>query len=186
MGRRGRENLINESCFFVTTTVVNHAPIFKHRNFCEILVNNFIFYKHKYEFKILSYVIMPSHFHWIIFINPGNGTISDIMRDMKKSTARQIFDFIDMHELKQYNHLFEKAANGIIDQNRKLWMKRFDDEVIRNDEMFRTKLNYIPNNPVKAGLVQKPDDYYFSSARNYMIGNNTGLLVEIDFAGNYF
>jgi hypothetical protein len=40
------------------------------------------------------------------------------------------------------------------------------------------KLNYIHNNPVEAGLVEKAEDYLYSSARNYVYGNDSGL-VEI-------
>jgi hypothetical protein len=37
-------------------------------------------------------------------------------------------------------------------------------------------LNYIHNNPVEAGLVEKAEDYLYSSARNYVYGNNSGLI----------
>ena len=46
----------------------------------------------------------------------------------------------------------KQAAIGIKDQIRKLWMKRFDDEVIRDQKMFLTKLYYINKKPVKSGL----------------------------------
>jgi REP element-mobilizing transposase RayT len=186
MGRRGRNNFINERLFFITTTVVNFTPIFKHACFCDILINDFKFYKQKYAFKILAYVIMPSHFHWIIFTDPETGTVSDIMRDIKKSSARQIFDLPDNGKLELYNRIFEKAAQGIEDQNRKFWKKRFDDEIIRNKDMFRTKIAYVHNNPVKAGLYDKPEDFYYSSAKNYKLGCNSGLLVDTDWADVHF
>jgi len=45
-------------------------------------------------------------------------------------------------------------------------------------EFIRQKLNYIHNNPVRAGIVEQPEDYIFSSARNY-----SGLSgkIEIDY-----
>ena len=57
-------------------------------------------------------------------------------------------------------------------------MKRFDDEVIRNEKMFWVKLNYIHLNPLKAGLITKPEKYKYSSARNYV--NNDHSIIEID------
>jgi len=60
-------------------------------------------------------------------------------------------------------------------------MQRFDDEVIRNREMFLTKLRYIHNNPVKAGLVENPEDYKYSSARNYMFGDHSVIFVKTEW-----
>ena len=62
-------------------------------------------------------------------------------------------------------------------------MKRFDDEVIRNEKMFWIKLKYIHHNPVKAGLVNKPEDYKYSSARNYILDDHSILKVDTDYAG---
>jgi putative transposase len=94
MGRRGRNNLSEERFFFVTTTVVKFLPIFSNHHFCDILISNIKHYREKYKFVVLSYVIMPSHFHCIVIVNPKYGTISDIMRDIKKFTAWQIFDYL--------------------------------------------------------------------------------------------
>ena len=49
--------------------------------------------------------------------------------------------------------------------------------------MFWTKLNYIHNNPVKAGLVSKAEDYKYSSARNYIKGDHSVLQVDVEYAG---
>jgi len=54
----------------------------------------------------------------------------------------------------------------------------FDDLVISSEKQFRIKLEYIHNNPVKAGLVTTAVDYSYSSARNW-VGEGKGL-VEID------
>ena len=84
MGRRGRNNLIDENFFFVTTTVVKFIPVFNNPTFCDILINNIKHYKEKHKFSVLGYVIMPTHFHWIIEVDNKFRTISKIMRDVKK------------------------------------------------------------------------------------------------------
>jgi len=105
------------------------------------------------------------------------------MRDVKKFTAWKIFDLIELEKLDELEKIFIKEAKGIEDQRRKLWIKRFDDQVIRNEKMFWTKLKYIHNNPVKAGLVEKPEDYKYSSARNYIYNDYSVLSVDTDYAG---
>lgn len=183
MGRRGRSNLTEERFYFVTTTVVKFIPIFTNHLFCNILISNIKHYRDKYKFIVLGFVIMPSHFHWILIVNPKYGTISDIMRDIKKFTAWQIFDTLDENKDKALLHTFKESAEGLKDQTKKLWMPRFDDEVIRNQQMFWAKLNYIHNNPLKSGLVNKIEDYKYSSARNYVNGDHSVLEVDVEYAG---
>jgi hypothetical protein len=62
-------------------------------------------------------------------------------------------------------------------------MHRFDDEVIRNNKMFWVKLKYIHNNPVKAGLVIRGEDYKYSSARNYIKNDQTIIKVDTEYGG---
>ena len=67
-------------------------------------------------------------------------------------------------------------------QKFKIWEDRFDDLYITQERTFWTKFNYIHNNPIKAGLVEKPEDYPYSSAKNYYLGTKGGLLkIDIDF-----
>ncbi len=94
------------------------------------------------------------------------------MRDVKKFTVWKVFDLIELKKLDELETIFIKEAKGIEYQRRKLWIKRFDDQVIRNEKMFWTKLKYIHNNPVKAGLVEKVEDYKYSSARNYVYNDH--------------
>jgi hypothetical protein len=56
-----------------------------------------------------------------------------------------------------------------------LWKPRFDDVIIISEEQMRTKLNYIHNNPVKAGLVSNPEDDRYTSAGDWL-DNRPGLL----------
>ena len=60
-------------------------------------------------------------------------------------------------------------------------MSRFDDEVIQNEAMLLTKLDYIHNNPVKAGIVDSPEKYLFSSARNYSLDDHSVIKIKTDW-----
>ena len=116
MGRRGRSNFTEERFYFVTTTIVRFTPIFTNQQFCDILISNIKHYREKYKFTILGYVIMPSHFHWILIVNPKYGTISDIMRDIKKFTAWQIFDILEENKNRTFLKIFQQSADGLKDQ----------------------------------------------------------------------
>ncbi|QQS37296.1 MAG: transposase [Ignavibacteriales bacterium] len=181
MSLRHRNSLTECSIFFVTTTVINFLNVFKNPAACDILIHNIRHYQKRYNFRILAYVIMPSHFHWIVEVDRTKGTISDLMRDIKKYSAWDIMEHLTKTNYESL-HQFKEAAKEIIDQKRKFWMKRFHDEVIRNEKMFWTKLHYIHNNPVEAGLSQRATDYKYSSARNY-IGDQSVIFVDTEYAG---
>ncbi len=181
MGRRGRSSFAGERVYFVTTSVVEHAKIFCSDWYCDILVNNIKYYQQRYQFQIYGYVIMPSHFHWIVEVDPLRGTISDIIRDIKKYTAWEIFDASKEDGRADLLRFYARNASDVPHQKRKLWTKRFDDEVIRNSEMLIAKLEYIHNNPVKAGLVEEPQEFKYSSARDYLSGEKSVLEVVTDW-----
>ena len=179
MGLRNRNDLTGERVFFITTTVVDFTEVFTKDKYCEILIRNIEYYQSKYRFHIYGYVIMPSHLHWIIQVDNANGSVSDIMRDIKKYSAWDPMEAIEKDKKERLIKIFKNEAKSIKLQKRKFWMSRFYNEEIINAEMFKTKLEYIHNNPVKAGLVEDQVDYKFSSARNYLLGDHSIMKVEL-------
>jgi REP element-mobilizing transposase RayT len=123
---------------------------------------------------------MPTHLHWIVKVEQEKGTISEIMRDIKKYSAWEILEYLEKEKSNILNSL---NVNKTTKQKRQLWMHRFDDEVIRNNKMFWVKLKYIHNNPVKAGLVIRGEDYKYSSARNYIKNDQTIIKVDTEYGG---
>jgi putative transposase len=110
MGLRGRQLLNDEEFFFITTTVVHHARVFIKKRYCEILLHNIRHYQQQYKFEILGYVIMPSHFHWIVEVNPSHGSVSDIMRDIKKYSAWDLMEAIEHDGQSGLLKLFMESA----------------------------------------------------------------------------
>jgi REP element-mobilizing transposase RayT len=104
------------------------------------------------------------------------------MRDIKKYSAWDIMEFIEKED-KDLIKIFYSEGIKFYKHKRKFWMKRFDDEVIRNEKMFWTKLNYIHRNPVEAGLVDKPEKYKYSSAGNYINDDHSIIRVDTSYAG---
>ena len=104
------------------------------------------------------------------------------MRDIKKYSAWDVMEEIEKLD-KNLIEIFREAAKDFNKQKRKFWMQRFDDEVIRNEKMFWTKLHYIHNNPVVAGLVKRPEDFKYSSAQNYINGDQSVMFVDTEYAG---
>jgi len=118
---------------------------------------------------------MPHHIHLLFHINRKT-CISDIMRDFKKYTSVEVRDYLNKTKSAFYPIL---AAEGQkVGQKFKLWMDRSDKVVIVTEKVLATKLKYIHENPVRAGLVHKAEDYIYSSAKDYLTNDKGPLKID--------
>ncbi|MBV2246803.1 MAG: hypothetical protein KUL83_06545, partial [Lentimicrobium sp.] len=71
-------------------------------------------------------------------------------------------------------------------QNVQIWTHENHPELIYSQKFITQKVNYIHNNPVKNGLVTKPEDYLYSSARNYADLEAVIDVILLDLGVKYF
>lgn len=74
------------------------------------------------------------------------------------------------HSTPEWKRYFADAARRFYEPSRKLhkvWMTRFDDAALYSEDVYAKKLNYIHENPVRGGLVERPKDFEYSSSRAY-------------------
>ena len=107
-----------------------------------------------------AWVVMPNHVH--VLIEPSNGrTLPKIVQSWKSFTAKVILKI----------NAGEPPALPV---KRQLWQPDYWDRYIRNERHYRAVIEYIHQNPVKAGLVAKAEDWPWSSARNWNDKNIAG------------
>jgi len=83
--------------------------------------------------------------------------------------------------MKMLKGSFARKLNKINGGEKKFWQKRFYDERILDTLTLIKKLEYIHNNPMKAGLVNSPEEYSYSSYNYYIkSGNLANPIIEID------
>jgi putative transposase len=150
-----------------TTTATNWIPIFSVDEAALIALDELNKTLTIYPMTMMAYVLMPSHFHGILF-SPQIEALSKFVQCFKSIISRGIKKL----RVGSYNKVFYNKGRY------RLWKPRFDDFVIRNKKQFMTKLNYIHENPVRAGIVENPIDYKYSSAREWLTGEKG--LVNID------
>jgi REP element-mobilizing transposase RayT len=163
--------------YYITTVIYNRLPIFTRPSFIVPLYDSLNFYRHHQQFKLLGYVFMPDHIHLIIWPF-GSATVSEIMRDYKKFTSTRIVRQAKVEGIDEWTRAFQRAGRETGRSTHKVWQDSFWDVNIYSEPFLRQKLNYVHRNPVRAGLVEKPEDYVYSSYRNYVAGEE--WLVEID------
>jgi len=144
--------------YFLTTRLFGNLSIFSDEQCCLLLIKDLDFYREKLDYQIYGYVIMPDHFHWIIHPS-GKADISVIMNKIKGHSSFVI--------------------NKYLKRSGKLWQKGYHDHVIRNGKDFEEKVKYIHKNPIRAELADKIGDYKFSSYRNYYLGDNSLIKVDV-------
>jgi putative transposase len=119
---------------------------------------------------LLGWCLMPSHLH-MLCQSENNFSLSDIFRDLKKHTSREVIKFIKEGNESRREWLleyFSKACQHLTrEQQYKVWQDGNQPKIIYTPSFFWEKLDYIHNNPLEEMIVEKPEDYLFSSARNY-------------------
>lgn len=164
--------------YFVTTTIVQWQNVFLDQDICRVLIDNLKYAVLNNGLEINGYVIMPNHFHAILFA-ASDGNLSDIMRDMKRITSRQITSNLEARSRNDLLSIFSRAAQRDRRGNRyQVWQEGFHSIVVESSWFFLQKLNYIHQNPVRKGLVTHPEDWPYSSARNYILQDHSVLPVS--------
>ncbi|MEK6692732.1 MAG: transposase [Nitrospirota bacterium] len=176
MGLRNRWNYSGYP-YFLTTTTVNRVNIFKNNSHFDVLCKSLTFCRKKFSCRLLAYCLMPNHIHLVLW--PDQKTaVSDFMRDFKKYTSVQIRKLLEQQEEIGHLAMLRINAQGMRGQVFKLWQSRFDDLVLTNLKTIKTKINYIHENPVRKGLVLKPEDWFYSSARDYLLIRTSATQVD--------
>jgi REP element-mobilizing transposase RayT len=107
------------------------------------LVQNALLYFDGVRYRMIAWVIMPNHVHVLIEMLEGH-LLGDIVHSWKSYTA--------------------KAANRVLGRTGRFWFREYFDRYIRDERHLANAIQYIHDNPVKAGLVERPEDWPFSSA----------------------
>jgi putative transposase len=163
--------------YYITTVVHNRLPLFTRPSFVIPLLDSLNFYRYQRSFRLLGYVIMPDHLHLILWPD-GEATVPEIMRDYKKFTSRRIIQQAQLEGIEAWTAAFRHAGQDTGRSTNKVWQDSYWDTNIYTERFLRQKLNYVHHNPVRASLVASPDDYPYSSYRNYALGED--WLIEID------
>lgn len=107
------------------------------------LVQNALLYFDGQRYRLPAWVIMPNHIHVLLVPGPGR-SLSSILHSWKSFTSNE--------------------ANKLLGRAGEFWQEDYFDRYIRNAKHFADAIDYIENNPVKAGLCARKADWKFSSA----------------------
>ncbi len=172
-----------EEAFFINITTVGWIDVFTRLNQKHNIIRALHYCQENKGLEIYAYCIMHSHLH--LLCKGTNGfVLSDIVRDFKKFTSKQFIKTIleEPESRREWMlNYFKNACEHLKrEQNYKVWQDGYHAEIVETNWFIKQKVAYIHNNPVKDKIVALPEDYYFSSARNYAGLENDLAIILLD------
>lgn len=162
-----RDKSSDRGWLFITGATHRRLPLFRNSQSCEIFLENLRFYRRKYGFDVVGYVLLPDHYHLLLAM-PEEVRLADFLRDFKSQVGRQIVEGL---KREGQSKLLQRMAVGRVKRRKDPRYRALqpDSHVRRifSERFFRQKLEYMHMNLVREGLAGNPAEYPYSSARWY-------------------
>ena len=151
-------------------------------------------YSSLYLIEVLGFCLMGNHFHLLVKMFPGNGFSDEdiekryenfygnesVLADGRISYLREklskLFEFV--REIKVG---FTRYYNRQHNRRGYFWGERFKSVIVENGETLINCLAYIDLNPLRAGMVERPEDYLWSSLGYHIQTGNKDDFLSLDF-----
>jgi len=146
---------------FVTFSCYRREPLLQTARAREIFETELERVRRWYGVAIAAYVVMPEHVH-LLMGEPERGELSLALQMLKQIVSRKV------------------RPAGL----RRFWQSRYYDFCVWSEEKFRQKIDYIHLNPVRRGLVERAEDWRWSSYRHYARGVDGVVEIESELTAN--
>lgn len=160
-----------DGTYFVTYAVVGWVDVFTRDVYRKIFIENLNWYSKNKGLVIYAWVLMTNHVHMILSRKERH-KLEDIMRDLKKHTSVNTIKAIESNSTESRKlwmlKIFKEA--GIANSqntNYQFWQHGNHPVELYNNRLMEQKLDYIHENPIKHGFVNKAENYDWSSAQDY-------------------
>jgi putative transposase len=114
----------------------------------------------RHRFMVFGYVLMPEHVHLLVS-EPRQIALSKVVGSLKTAVSRRSSQ-----------------------QHAALWQRRYYDFNVLTHAKFVEKLQYMHRNPVRRGLVEKPEQYRWSSFNHWLTGQVGEVEIESHWTWN--
>ena len=143
---------------FITFSCHNREPLLGTAEARDIFERTLEQVRCWYGFYVRGYVVMPEHVHLLIS-EPERGKLSTVIQMLKQNVAREL-----------------RMPEG-----NPFWLERYYDFNVWSEGKRVEKLRYIHRNPVKRGLVERPEDWKWSSFVHYATGAEGVVEIESEW-----
>ncbi len=168
---------------FLTMTTVEWVDLFSREKYKEILIESLSYCLEEKNLIINAYVIMTNHVHLIARSKEQGDALRNTIRDFKRYTAKRIYEELktDPNESRRNWLLWIFESQGkrsSSNENFKIWQHENHPVILDSNHLQDERLNYVHENPVRAGICYTATDYKYSSAGAY--AGEPGL-IKLEF-----
>jgi putative transposase len=152
---------LHDRIFFVTVRLCRGLSPFTEREF-QLILACFEESRRRLGFALCGYVLMPDHWHALLWPTYPL-TVSRVVQDIKYVSARRI------------NRLHSRRGP--------VWQHQFWERFVRHKKELSERFDYMHFNPVRRGLVKRPEEWRWSSWRNFAVeeSGQQGCPIQIDY-----
>lgn len=156
--------------YFLTLTVVDWMDVFTRKEYKLEVVDSLNYCIKNKGLELYAWCLMSNHLHLLGRIREPY-KMSEFLRDFKKFVAKKILASMETENIESrtkwmLNRMEFRGSQLKRNEKYKFWKSGNHPIFIESTKFFEQKLNYIHVNPVSAMIVDEPEDYLFSSARD--------------------
>jgi putative transposase len=130
---------------------------------CHLFVEKLEQTRTRFGLRVYGYVVMPEHVH-LLLSEPDRELLATALQSLKLAVSKNV-----------------PRPGAVSGEPARLWQSRYYDRNVRDHAEFVEKLRYIHRNPVKRGLVDRPEDWPWSSFRHYATGEKGAVEIESEW-----
>ncbi len=172
MAQRLNSPDLSGALHFVTLNVRDRKRAFARAGYAEMVLCELRFECDRHPATLAAYVVMPDHLHFLI--GPQDGKVSRFLARFKPGVTLKLDALATQNaRFKEQEWLAEKGK-------RELWQDGKHSIPLYSPAWIREKIEYIHANPVRAGLVESPGEFLFSSFGAYFPESGHLPLAKVD------
>lgn len=156
--------------YYVTLTVVGWIDVFTRKDYVYELIRNIKYCQEKKGLELYAYVIMSNHMHLVC--RTETNTVNEVLRDFKSYTSKEIIKQVKENSRESRKewllYMFRYFGKGnSANKEFQFWQNGTHAIELYSLDLILQKINYIHLNPVKAGFVEEPHHWLYSSANPF-------------------
>ena len=163
---------------FLTFSCFGRQPFLRSERACRWFLEALEAARRKHPLDLWAYILMPEHVHLVLQPHPGT-KISPILKACKLPVTNRTLLWVRANRPEFLKRMADPRGNGKV--SHRFWQRGGGyDRNLRNDRELYEKINYIHRNPVSRGLVERPEDWPWSSYRSFFHGGNEPIGLDLD------
>ena len=178
IGRPHRRNFnLPGNAHELTFSCYQRLPFLRAERTCRWLLESIDVARRTLAFSVWAYVLMPEHVHLLIWRGRSRYEIARIRQAIKEPVGRQAIAYLEEHSPEWLARVTRKRGRKI---ERLFWQSGGGyDRNIDSPGVLLSSIQYLHLNPVRRGLVERCEDWHWSSAAHYAGGTSPLTPDEI-------